>query len=245
MSGSAGKADEERAALYVLGALNAEEMRAVRVDAERDIELQADIAEWERRLAPLAELLDPVPPPATLWLSLEARLNRAAGGSSAGEVYQVPAQRAKPRRQRVSNSDLNFWRGLSGGLAVLAAALAVALMVRVTPPAAVKPAMLLAAHPGVGGWLLKLKPNGEVVAVAQGALSRGLDQDYELWVGEDGADRPVPVGVISVTGQTVIRNAPLPSKHKYELLVSLEAKGGSRSGAPTGAVLYQTDWIQP
>lgn len=237
--------EENRAALYVLGALNAEEMRAIRDEADRNPELDAEIAEWERRLTPLAALIDEVPPPASLWLSLEARLNRATGVPSAGEVYQVPVQRAKPRRQRASQSDLNFWRGLAAASMAVAAGLAVFLSVRVSPPQAVKPAMLIAARPGNGGWLLRLKPNNEVDAVAQGALSRGLDQDFELWIGEDGADRPVPVGVISVTGQTVLRNVPLPHQHKFQLLVSLEAKGGSHTGLPSGPIMYQTDWIKP
>jgi anti-sigma-K factor RskA len=81
------KLPEDQAGLFVLGALSAEEMRAVRIEAGRDAALAAEIAAWERRLAPLARLLPEQAPPATLWPQLEARLSRfVAGGAAPAET---------------------------------------------------------------------------------------------------------------------------------------------------------------
>ena len=62
-----GALPEDQAGLFVLGALNAEEMRAVRLAAARDTALAAEIADWERRLAPLVRLVPEIPPPPSLW----------------------------------------------------------------------------------------------------------------------------------------------------------------------------------
>jgi anti-sigma-K factor RskA len=241
-----GSLEGDRAGLYVLGALNAEEMRAVQLAAGRDEELQAEISAWEQRLSPLVGLIDPITPPPSLWLQLEARLLRITGAPDRGaEVYQVPVQRAKPRRRgAATNRAVGVWRATAFGAMAVAAGLAVALVYR--PPAVQeKQAMLIPARPGEGGWLLTVKPGGVIVADAQGALSRGLNQDYELWAGEDGADRPVPLGLLSVTGQSVIKTKSLPTRHKFLLLVSLEKKGGSPSGIPTGPVVYASSSVSP
>jgi anti-sigma-K factor RskA len=237
--------EDDRAGLYVLGALNAEEMRAVQIAANRDPELAAEITVWEQRLAPLVALIDPLEPPASLWLQLEARLLRITGSpDQVAEVYSPPPQRARPRRRGTPSRAQEYWRGAALAAMALAAGLAIALVYK---PAAQhqQVAMLLPAKPGEGGWLLTVKPGGEIVADAQGALSRGLNQDYELWAGEDGSDRPVPLGLLSVTGRSTIKTANLPTRHNFLLLVSLEQKGGSPSGIPTGPVVFSSAAIKP
>lgn len=235
MSGTA--PPEDQAGLYVLGALNAEEMRAVRIAAGRDDALAAEISEWERRLTPLTLLVDPVDPPATLWSQLEARLARITGAPDpVGEIYQPPTQRQKSRRRGVSNRALAAWRGAALGAMALAAGLAVALLLNKPPPPS-QIAMLLPQRPGEGGWLLEVKPNGEIRAEAQRALPRTLEQDYELWALPDGSTRPLAMGLLPVTGSAVLKPAGLPVK-KYQFLVSLEPHGGSPTGLPTGPVMF-------
>jgi anti-sigma-K factor RskA len=230
-----GALEEDRAGLYVLGALNAEEMRAVRADADRDPALAAEIVAWERRLWPLVALVPPATPPETLWPQLEARLARlSAPGQALGEVYQPPL-RPKTRRRSEPRA-LVYWRATAlAGLAI-AASLAFILVSR-QPPQPPQVAMIMPAQPGVGGWLITLRPNGEIHAQAQGALSHTLAQDFQLWALADGATRPVPLGLLQVTNNTVLKPSGLP-RDKFQLLVSLEPKGGSPTGLPTGPVLF-------
>lgn len=56
---------------YVLGALDATEMSAVRRQAMRDPTLAAAIAGWEGRLAPMAGAVPEVTPPDALWSRIE------------------------------------------------------------------------------------------------------------------------------------------------------------------------------
>lgn len=225
-----GSLPEDQAGLYVLGALGDEEMRAVRAAAERDPALAAEIAAWERRLAPLARVVPEVAPPASLWPQVEARLSRV----DAGLADAVPM----PRRVRggVSRRPLVFWRAAAVGAMALAASLAVVLVTR-GPPLPARVAMVLPDRPGEGGWLVEVSDRGELHVRANGALSLAADRDYQLWALAEGATKPVPLGLLPVNASAVIKADRLPTK-KYQLLVSLEPKGGSPTGLPTGPVMY-------
>ena len=237
MSGSSPQ--DDRAGLYVLGALNAEEMRIVRLAAGRDDVLAAEIAEWERRLTPLSALIDPVAPPATLWSQLEGRLARITGAPDPiGEIYHPPTQGLRSRRRHRSSSGASpWWRVTAIG------AMAVALLMRPVPKSVGQVAMLLPARPGEGGWVLQLQANGDIRAEAQGALPATLQQSYELWALPENGMRPLPMGLLPVTAAGIIKPPGLP-KQKFQFLVSLEQKGGSPTGLPTGQVLFSSDYVQ-
>ena len=228
-----GSLPEDQAGPYVLGALSDEEMRAVRMAAERDPALAAEIAAWERRLAPLARMVPEVAPPASLWTQVEAWVS-GVGAGSVGLAEAAPM----PRRVRgtVSRRPVVFWRAAAVGAMALAASLAMVLVTR-APPLPGQVAMVLPDRPGEGGWLVEVSNRGELHVRANGTLSRAADRDYELWALAEGATKPVPLGLMPVTASTVIKADQLPTK-KYQLLVSLEPKGGSPTGLPTGPVMY-------
>jgi len=58
--------------------------------------------------------------------------------------------------------------------------------------------------------------------------------DLELWALPKGATVPVSLGVLPDRGAVIQARA----QPDTQLLVSLEPKGGSPSGAPTGPVVY-------
>jgi anti-sigma-K factor RskA len=231
---------EDRAGLYVLGALDAEEMREVRIAAGRDDRLAAEIAAWERRLTPLTALVDPVEPPATLWSQVEARIARGgAAAETLADIVQLPKQRPPTPRRSAPERAMAAWRGAALGAMALAAGLAVTLVLQkpapLPPPGQV--AMLLPLRDGEGGWLLQVKPNGEIRAEAQRALTRTAAQDFELWALPAGGTKPVPLGLLPVNGAAVLKPAELPAQ-KFQFLVSLEPRGGSPTGLPTGPIQF-------
>jgi anti-sigma-K factor RskA len=230
-----GAEDEDRAGLFVLGALNAEEMRAVRAEADRDQALAAAIVEWERRLTPLTKLVPLVAAPETLWTQLETRLDRlATPGSARGEIYRPPL---RPRtRRRGERRALVAWRGVAlAAMAAAAALLIILLSQQPPPPPAV--AMVMPMKSGIGGWLVTVAPNGDIHAVAQGALTHTDEQDFELWALPTGSAKPVPLGLLPTTESAVLKRAQVP-RQPFVLLVSLEPKGGSPTGLPTGPVMF-------
>jgi anti-sigma-K factor RskA len=232
---------DDRAALYVLGVLNGEEMRETAHEAARDPVLARAVAWWEGRLMPLAALLTPVAPPASVWPELEAHIERLERGADAPAQSIVPGgpplERRVSRRRRPAGVS-RAWRLAAIGAGAVAAGLAVWIAVR--PPAQVPSptyAMLLPAAANAGGWLVRLEPGGTVTVAAQGALAPGANHDFELWALAQGGAQPAPVGLLPVTKAATLQRVSLPL-HSFKLLVSLEPKGGSPTGAPTGPVVF-------
>ena len=92
--------DEGLAAEYALGTLDAGERATVAARRLRESELDAAIAAWEARLAPLLEATPERAPPADLLARIEAALGRAPAAVDLTEVL----------RGRLAR-----WRALAGG----------------------------------------------------------------------------------------------------------------------------------
>ena len=79
---------------------------------------------------------------------------------------------------------------------------------------------------GAQGEAIGLRPSA-AIGVAQ-------DRDLQLWSLPEGATRPASLGVLPAGGKQL----PPGVQPGTKLLVSLEPKGGSPTGQPTGPVLY-------
>ena len=230
------------AAEYVVGALDAAEMRAVRRRAASDAELAAAIAAWERRLAPLARTVPPVAPPPALWARIEAAIAPIADEAAppvprlhAPAEPLVPA--ARPLRARAVAPRRRVWPwqlATAASLALAAGVAAFALLPRPLPP--VEVAALTPPNAAPAGFLATTRPNGSVVLTALAPTTVPADRDLELWVLPKGAKAPASLGVLPAAGRQVV--LPTPPAPGTQLMVSLEPKGGSPTGAPTGPVLY-------
>jgi anti-sigma-K factor RskA len=216
--------DAALAAEYVLGTLALEEAESARLRVETDAAFAAEVAFWERRLMPLALLAPAVAPPAALW----ARIEDSTGGEGRRNRQSAVAV---PRA--ANDGGLIWWRaGTFAGLAV-AAGLAAFIALR---PAAGPPVLaVLTPYSTQTPVLVAVAgPNGAVTLRANAAISVPTDRDLELWALAAGATAPAPLGVIPPAGTTV----PPGVAEGTTLLVSLEPKGGSPTGKPTGPVLY-------
>ncbi len=212
--------DEELALLaaeYVLGTLDADAARTVAARAEHEPALRALIEDWERRLAPLSALADPVAPPPALWTRLAASI----------------APRPSRRRTRVIDS-IAFWRGATAAGFALAAALAAIVFLR-SPPG-VPVAALVPPNGAPAAFIAEVQPDGRLRLIPLAPVRVAQGKALELWALPPGATRPVSLGVIPASGNRV---APTPSTASgTQIMVSLEPAGGSPTGLPTGPVLY-------
>ena len=211
------------AAEYVLGTLRGRARERFERLARTDRALNDAVRTWEERLLPLAEQLPPIAPPARVWAAILARIRGA------------PAARASIW------SSLGLWRALAFASLATVVALAVVLLkplpeapegalVVVLAGTDAKPALVASADRL--GRTLSVKPVARVELAADRAL--------ELWMLPDGGN-PRSLGLISATGvvrvalsgpaDQALRNIPA-------LAVSLEPRGGSPTGQPTGPVLY-------
>ncbi len=204
------------AAEYVLGSLEGEEAREAARLLETDLAFAASVRQWEARLAPLAAQVTPVAPPPELW----ARIAASTGPPTA-EVIPLAFRRR-----------LRIWQ--TGATAALAIAASLAAFIVLRPVAPPRVAVLAPIGGGAPVLLATEQAGGVLVIQPSGAISVPSDRDLELWALAKGETRPRSLGVLPASGLRVTA-ALAPNT---QLLVSLEPRGGSPTGQPTGPVLY-------
>jgi anti-sigma-K factor RskA len=120
-------------------------------------------------------------------------------------------------------------------MAALAIAASLALFIVLRQPG--EPQRIAVLSPISGGAPVLTATAGRHGAlIVQPTVSIGvpLDKDLELWALPQGETKPRSLGELPPSGrQLVAELAP-----NTQLLVSLEPKGGSPTGQPTGPVLY-------
>lgn len=214
------------AAEYVLGSLEADDAREAARLLETDPSFAASVRQWEARLAPLAAQVPPVTPPEALWARIEASTASASpqpASTAAATAEVIPL--TFRRRLRV-------WQGGAGVALAIAASLAAFIVLRPTPPTRV--AVLAPIAGGVPVLLATEQAGGVLVIQPSGAIAVPSDHDLELWALAKGETRPRSLGVLPASG----RRLTATLSPDTQLLVSLEPRGGSPTGQPTGPVLY-------
>ncbi len=229
MSGIGFDRDEELvlvAGEYVLGTLPRDEAARVALEAADDPRLAGAIADWERQLLPLASLAPPAEPPADLWPRIEAS---AYGDGSVGVL--------RPRPQNVVG--VGFWRGAAAAGFLLAAGIAGIAILSRQPATGPLPTQVAALSP-IGArpaaFVIEAQPDGALSVRPVSPETVPTGRDLELWSLPAGAKAPHPLGVLPAAGLRLAAGA-IPAG-RVQILVSLEPKGGSPTGLPTGPVLY-------
>ena len=228
-----GGGDDILAAEYVVGALSAEERRAVASRIATDPAFAHLVERWEANLAPMQDAFEPVEPPASVKRALDERLFASAAGSA----------RAEPVRGGLWNS-LAFWRGLA-----VASVLAVAVLagrpflVEQPEPRASRLVASLAPRESDVHYFVVYDVRTADIGLSHVTGERQSGRDFELWVVEKDQP-PVSLGIIPA-GSTVHLAVDQTLRAKIEqgavFTISLEPQGGSPTGQPTGPVVAAGD----
>ena len=212
------------AAEYVLGVLPPDEYAAVGQRLRTDAALRADYRLWRNRLSTLDAQFAETPAPAGVWTRIEQRLF------------------ASPAGQRGLWNSIGFWRSLSAAAALVAI---VAIGVNVATPrpdpnafAAQLVAALSAQGSNVSVVALYNASTGQLrlTTLSGDAVP---DKDYELWAIE-GSNPPRSMGTFPINQRVDLKLTPEELAGfgpGTTLAISLEPKGGSITGAPTGPVV--------
>ena len=227
------------AAEYVLGTLRGGARRRFERWMREDAALAMAVARWEVHLAPLAGAVAPVQPPARLWRAIEQQTGHGASGRGLWE-------------------SVAFWRNLGFAASGMSAALLAANVLISQPPPQPAPVPVVLRVPSEGiptsylAVLSEPKTHKPVLVAWAGRKSDQLwvttldpsihvaQKSLELWaLPQTGA--PKSLGLVSAGGKSALKLAAAADQSLGEipaLAVSLEPKGGSPTGAPTGPVLF-------
>ncbi len=207
---------------YVLGTLRGRARSRFESLLGSNERARGQVRRAEDQWLALSLALPTVQPDAATWTSIAVRVGIPAAS---------PAARSRPER--------TTWRvALAAAVAVCALGIAWFMSERTPAPTAVAN---LATTAGAPLWTVSTFDEDSRLQVAvTGTVQRETGRSYELWALPDGG-APVSLGLLPEDGQlgrdlTATQLAALRLSPK--LAVSLEPSGGSRTGAPTGPVLY-------
>ena len=224
---------DKLAAEYALGTLRGGARRRFETWLRDDRTLRARVADWQGRLATLAELERPVMPPARVWAGIERRLQHA------------PAPRA-PWWQFWTSAAARPWGVLalaaSAGVFVLAVRLA-ALSGAGAPPQQI--AALSDAQSHTALVVTADTRGGKLRVRVADDVHVPDDRTLQLWA-ITRAGKPRSLGILPGNRSTDLAlDARAIDPDVALLAISLEPKGGSPDpNGPTGPVLYKGSWAR-
>jgi anti-sigma-K factor RskA len=222
---------------YVIGTLRGR----ARVRFERLLEsndsARAEVRRAEDQLLQLSLALAPVQPAPVTWIAIANRIGGQAPAQTRAPTQAT--QQDRPRRQRPARTS---WRvALAAAAAMFAIGIAWVVIERTAPPTAIAN---LATEGGSQVWTVATYVDRARLSVeVTGAVKLEPGRDYELWALPEGG-APVSLGLMPEGGKlqrelTAVQIEALRVSPK--VAVSLEPDGGSRTGAPTGPVLFVAD----
>ena len=214
---------------YVVGTLRGPARRRFESLVRRDREAREILEQWESALTPLAERIPPVEPPARVWRGIESRL----GGTIESRLGGAGVE------DKVEDSDLGFWRSFGLIASGLAAVLVVAVL-WISPAHDGDPEFVavLTASDSVPRMVVAMQSSGELRVRVVNAWKGTEGKSLELWaLPKSGAPRSL--GLVENERETRIRLSASDGRlaSATAFAVSLEPRGGSPSGQPTGPVL--------
>lgn len=192
---------------YVLGTLERDERGKLEEIAEREPTVAAAIMVWERRLAPLHELIVPVEPPETLWADVAVRVADADQVRRPRDpgFFEVMAALAESHRADSAMrlvGKLRRWRALALLLGVLFAASAgflAAQLLKAQPEAAPPLVAVLRSDALTPPFVIALDPATRTLNVRSVPATNPDDRAYAFWLlRRDQA--PVPLGRLRGAG---------------------------------------------
>lgn len=201
------------AAEYVLGSLDTEQTQIAERLLIEDPAFESAVETWQRRLTPLAAMVASAEPPADLW-------------------YRIAASTAETDSNVVPLRRLRFWQACTAGAIAIAASVSTFVVLR--QPVLPTVAILTPITGSTAALLATSTSRSDLWVRPSGPISVPDSRDLELWAVASGETRPLSLGVLPISGRHLAANLATDT----QLLVSLEPRGGSPTGQPTGPVVY-------
>lgn len=233
------------AAEFVLGTLDPEERAAFADRLRADDDAKRAVSDWELRFAGLADRIDPITPPPLVWARIERAIQ--AAGAKPPSFRVIDGGGLLADRSPGLRTSRNRWRAA----ALVSGAIAAALLVfigdrRLTGGDTGVDDVSYVAAVNRGGdkpaLLIRVNLKTRQVYVRPVAAEAPAGHSLELWyIGDD--KRPRSMGLVDQAPSTL----PVPrgaNATAASFAVSVEPPGGSKTGGPTGPVVYSGQLIK-
>lgn len=217
------------AAEFVLGTLPIEDRQRVQRLRTTHPELDAQILQWESRLSALNDEIEPVDPAPGLFARIERSIDQLEQASSQhNEVVRL--------RQQVSR-----WR-LSTAATSIAAMLLIAVMMLAPTPTESPYVAVFQHNDEQPAFLLTVDLARKQLNIQPVTARPAGNQSYQLWIKDDElGPTPRSVGVLNEhfeVDPAALTNYDAELLRRATFGISLEPRGGSPTGQPTGPALH-------
>ncbi|GAB5479954.1 MAG: anti-sigma factor [Marinobacter nauticus] len=217
------------AAEFVLGTLPVEDRQRVQRLRTTHPELDAQILQWESRLSALNDEIEPVDPAPGLFARIERSIDQLEQASSQhNEVVRL--------RQQVSR-----WR-LSTAATSIAAMLLIAVMMLEPTPTKSPYVAVFQHNDEQPAFLLTVDLARKQLNIQPVTARPAGNQSYQLWIKDDElGPTPRSVGVLNEhfeVDPAALTNYDAELLRRATFGISLEPRGGSPTGQPTGPALH-------
>ena len=217
---------------FVLGTLTAGERAGLQREMETNAGIRETVIRWEDWLAGLNDVIPEVEPDAALWSSIERRLRPEAAPSVVDLTLALRRSRAR-------------WRVATLAFGAMAAGLALFISTELLKP---KPPSYLAVINRSGdlpALIVHVDTSSETVTIRSVAAETPADRVLELWYVAAG-QAPRSIGLLDrpETRAALPAAAQAGDLTAATWAVSVEPRGGSTTGAPTGPVVYSGKLIR-
>lgn len=216
------------AADYVCGLLDG----AAQAEAEHlnatDASFAAEVEGWRQRLSAFDQSAEPLVPPPALWQRIEDGL------ATPHRAPQPPVRRAGWW------TSLPLWRGaaFAAGCAALLLAIGLGFAIR---EAQRTPAMIAVLVDGDrAGAVVHVFNDGRAVLLPLTDIAVPPDRSLQVWTLPSRERGPVSIGLMEKAHTLSLALKDLPATKNAQLFeITLEPKGGSPVGRPTGPILFK------
>jgi anti-sigma-K factor RskA len=216
---------------YVLGTLKGGARRRFEGWMHDDADLRRMTAEWQQRLAPMAEFAPSVAPRKQVWRNIERRLK---------------LRPAPTKWQCLLQESVTFWRSLGIASTAIATLLVVVMMSNsMGPPVISDIATLTDGKTGTALLLTADRNKGILDVRVIAAAPVASDRSLQLWAVPKSGN-PRSLGVLTGNERaTLALNERAIGADVALLAVSLEPRGGSPDpNGPSGPILYTGNWVK-
>ena len=233
---------EIQAAEYVLGTLAAEERTQFESLLATDVAARRAVAAWQQRLAPLAASIEEVAPPAAVWQAIDRSLSGLPGSTAATQENTAAPQALVLAGLRKSRQR---WRVGALVATAIAAGLALFSLNGILGERTEATGSYLAVVNRGGNLpalIIRVDLASRSVFVRPVATTVPQGHSLELWyIGRGKA--PKSMGLVDREAMKV----RLPGGARLEkasFAVTVEPKGGSPTGGPTGPIVYSGELLK-